>query len=1164
MPTPTAYTSPALISPPNVNPGMSPTRARVAPVTPPTVLPFDDIHARYKLEAEQAVRSATEQMTSYNAMMENTNREMSAGSALAHMQVQCDAKLSSLQLQQTAEIDRLRRIQEDAAREHELTVRHLQQQHESNMHLLETKHKQEMTTQAARFEEYLQANLAKQHEEYSEAVNKMAAKHRETLQELEQRWAAKEASNEAGHEQQLARLRRDAEAQLRQIEGSFTLEQQQHREKDMKERAEQNRMISEKMHMVETKSLELQMQVVDLTSKLDTAAAQLRATEAQHARVKERMEHNLKDLMNSVEEERKERKDVEVTMRNNVQEANHKLQAAVQKHNNEMHEQASAYQQQIARLQAELHKVVDNEREREAEVQRKSRQMERDMAQFQEKLHLRLQEQLHALNLKHTTEMQNMQMQMQMDAKAQNTDNVRAIDKAYTEKIKCLELDSQQQLKEAMFEVQRLTQDLASQKELSALEEQTQKQMYSEKMMHMKEEYERELENKVQDLKSEYDMSLKKQDREFSLRLEQEKLAFAQQCREITADVQERDRELVLRLEEEIRKLTFQKAELEDRRVQEAQAAELTQEQIRADAHEAVMEISQSHIAQLKAAEGENAKLREEVELRLAAAAERYNEQLSGLDHEKRSIHDVVQGRIDEMHHRHREEMERLTQSTNAQLSQASNEVQRLKEHADQLAMQITAYESEILHLKMQLETKHLEACRLADERDSVIKDRETAFSTLSDKMQQQLAAAENERVLALQRIEEEKHSDNKRVLQEKLQLAGAHEKYMEAQREIARLQAVVDSQTRHIATMQSISSTRPSEDMSAVQEKFAIIEEANSRLRKQLEDAHVQMAQVRAGAAGQASAARDFSEDMHTRDRDLMAVTMEMADTQAVQRIYEAEQKHIREKNEMYESFQQQLQEAERVAQHQLSKVGEKFTQQMKQLQDLVTSLQQKLMTKDSQTRYIDQELKRAQKAIGEITAIHHAREQQWMAELQMSRGYKQQNMDLQAQHIQDNQKLIALQAQVQEAMASMYTAVHEGSPKEEIFLSPKSQMQLVPSVQPQVQAFLPQFPLLHSSQGLPQLPVHTSTPQKSKELQLFESTPTKPFHAPALPSVSGHEKLSKAQIQAQHEFSQQLANQQAAILKNQQQQTLSFLRSPQQAGLVPQTLSNSQVAAL
>ena len=278
-----------------------------------------------------------------------------------------------------------------------------------------------------------------------------------------------------------------------------------------------------------------------------------------------------------------------------------------------------------------------------------------------------------------------------------------------------------------------------------------------------------------------------------------------------------------------------------------------------------------------------------------------------------------------------------------------------------------------------------------------------------------------------------------------------------------------------------------------------------------------------------------DHVPHVKTPHPDILEAEMERADTHAAQRILDAEQQLAAEKARMQEHYLQQLAEAERLAQQQLGNVGEKFTAQMTHLQQMVSSLQGRLMDKDGQAKRVDMELRRAQKAIAEITLIYQAREKDFVSEahrmqitqLGLNDGMKQLQLEKQLQMNQDEQKLMVLQSQVQQALTAMQQVVGSSA---EAALSPKAQQQ---QQQQQQQQGLVAFP---STKAM-------STPSRSVPVQNvpMQSTMQSMPQSMSMPtqshlrstSLATHNSTKPNNILAQHAFSQELAKRNAAAAK-------------------------------
>ena len=252
--------------------------------------------------------------------------------------------------------------------------------------------------------------------------------------------------------------------------------------------------------------------------------------------------------------------------------------------------------------------------------------------------------------------------------------------------------------------------------------------------------------------------------------------------------------------------------------------------------------------------------------------------------------------------------------------------------------------------------------------------------------------------------------------------------------------------------------------------------------------------------------------EAAYLADRRGMEADLEKADTLAAQKVLAAEQQHMVGRQAQHDEYLRKLAEAEQMAQEKLGKVGEKFTGQMSQLQQVVASLQQRLVDKESQGKRVEQELQRAQKAIAEITLIYQAREKELVGEahrmqltqMGMTEGLKQLQLEKQLQHSRDEHQLVALQSQVQQALAGMQAAVAS------------SPQRTAPAAHPALQ---PPFGS----------PISLAPPPQAARSPL-QSVVTPSYAGPGAAILQG---VRSPTILAQHQFSQQLAKKQAAAAK-------------------------------
>eukprot|EP01061_Rhynchopus_euleeides_P027461 TRINITY_DN4463_c2_g1_i2.p1 TRINITY_DN4463_c2_g1~~TRINITY_DN4463_c2_g1_i2.p1 ORF type:complete len:849 (+),score=430.44 TRINITY_DN4463_c2_g1_i2:2179-4725(+) len=785
-----------VVSPPPLSvahiPNMSPVRRAVRSGTDVSVSQsqIEDLRRAHKQETERAVRSATEELSVYSAIVEERKRklgESNESGVMALLAAQNDSKMSALALQHTQELDRVKRAADDAARELQLTIRTMQQQHETAASVIEARHKQDLHHVAAKTEDHLQQKMAMQHEAHAINMASLSEKHNRALQEMEMQWSRKVESLQLEHSAQLSRERTDSQRMLQQMEGNYDNEVRQLQKQEQRERAAELHLASEKVHNVEAKNLQLQMQVVDLNSKLDVAQAQMQASAEQAKQSREGMEHNLQSLMRTIEEERAARQDTDVRLQQALQDANARATSDTQKHRTEMDAAATLHAQQVASLQGELQKLADAEKDRVATATQQSRQLEKDVADFKERLQNQLSEQLHTINMQHAQEIKDLQTELLQAAREQNEQNVMAVDSAYIEKISKLERGKQEQLQslEETYgernraletECQRLKQQVKAQKELAEMEQKTQHSLLVQKHEAALKELERDLTGKMQDLALETDGLLRKQEREAALTLEREKLAVATQCREFASQLEERDRQQHDKLQNEIDILRREKGEYELRLHHDLDNAQRQQDQQRGDFQKHLEAQGQAHVEQMRAVELENARLRSEVEERLNAASEKYNRQLCGMDSENRRIFEAAEARVQELADRHKQEVAAAGSDYKSALEESRREVENLKHQLEvsqsreagltsttqrleaEMSQMHDASDSRAVHDKEQQSKVDL----LEEEKRKLIAEREEAIGALNDKMQNQLKAAEEERLTMMQQLDKEREHSQK------------------------------------------------------------------------------------------------------------------------------------------------------------------------------------------------------------------------------------------------------------------------------------------------------------------------------------------------------------------------------------------------------------------
>ena len=434
-----------VVSPPPAPPvaAVVPVMAQVSPLrhrsgTDLSMAQLEGLRQAHRTDTERAVRSATEELSAYSVLVEERKRrlgESNEHASLALLAAQHEAKVSSLALQHTQELDKVRRAADDAAREMQLAMRTMQQHHETAASTIEARHKQDIQHLVAKSEEHIQAQMAAQHEAHTITMATFSEKHEHSLRDLELRCEQKVESMRLNLGAAVGKERDEAQALIKRLEGSHDVDLRQLQERERQQRLAEIQSATDKVHAGEAKNLQLQMQVVDLNSKLDIAQAQLHSAVEQAKQSREGMEHNVRSLVKGIEDERAARQEAEERLHHTMDDAQARGAAETERHRVEMSTTVELHNQQVTLLQTELQKLSDSEHTRVVASNAQSRQLEKDVAEFKEKLQAQLQEQLEMINLQHAQEMKDLQSELLQSAREQNEQNVLAVDNAYIEKV---------------------------------------------------------------------------------------------------------------------------------------------------------------------------------------------------------------------------------------------------------------------------------------------------------------------------------------------------------------------------------------------------------------------------------------------------------------------------------------------------------------------------------------------------------------------------------------------------------------------------------------------------------------------------------------------------------------------------------------------------------
>ena len=547
---------------------------------------LEDIRRAHRTDAERAVRSATEELSAYTMLAEERRRRAAGsgnaaasgaeGTTAALLAAQHEAKVSSLCLQHQAELERVQRLADDSARDLQLALRAAQQQHEAAAAAAEARRRQELQELAAQAEQQLAHKQELQHESGQAAVAHLADKHAQATQMLEMRWAGRLEKMQQDHALALERVQAEAQQERLQVEGTLDTDFRRLQAAERSERAAEAKASADRVHDAEAKSLQLQMRVVELTSRCDVLQAQMQASVDQAGQARDGMEHNVKAMIKTLEEERATRKAVETRLEAALEGAQRREVEAAEKYRHDAQAAAALHRQQMEVLQAQVARTEAAERDREAAAAQEARRVEGDVAAFKERLQAQLSEQLNAINVQHTQEKKQLQAELLAQAREQSEQNVLAVDSAYLTKISTLEKGAQEQIlaleqryqeKAASYEheLQVLRTELKAQQELSEMEQATQAKLLDDRHKNALRELEQGLKGQLQAAEEGAAARLRAHEREAALVLEREKLAVSTQCRDYAAQLQERDRAFIEKLQEEIQSTKSAGASVEAR-----------------------------------------------------------------------------------------------------------------------------------------------------------------------------------------------------------------------------------------------------------------------------------------------------------------------------------------------------------------------------------------------------------------------------------------------------------------------------------------------------------------------------------------------------------------------------------------------------------------------
>ncbi|KAJ9454578.1 hypothetical protein DIPPA_29835 [Diplonema papillatum] len=555
------------------------------PVTGPVphVREMNEIKDLYVAQAEHAAKRARDELTAYSSMMVDERRRFVDPATVTHATAQYEAQLSHQQLQHSSELQTLRKQVDEARMETAVTVDQLRQNHEAVTQLAIASHRDSMAKAQAEHEDNLQHALARQHEGHSMAIVDLSEKHRLALASIERHWMEKVEQLHSEHAALLNQIQASNDMRLKQLEGDHSLDMQFLQEKEIRDRAGQVSMVNEKLRAAEAATLHLQVQIADLTAKLEGTAAQLRATELQALQAKEGMESNLRGLMVAIDDERAGRQAAEARLQTALGDSQRRMAELTDAHRLEMQQTHDANARLVQALNDDLRRVQETETLRQMEAVKHSRQLELDVSRFEDRLQQQLADELHAINAKHAQQLAALQQDMAVHAAAQSEQTAEAASRVFAEKMRAAEAGSHQQLaaveadcalklRALEAEVVRLQHDLAAQKELATLDLQGCQQLLGEKHQRAMAEARGEFEARLQGLAADADAACRKRERDLLLHNETEKLAAVAQCRTHATEVQLRDRHCLEKLEADNKQLAADNIALAERRTADEQA----------------------------------------------------------------------------------------------------------------------------------------------------------------------------------------------------------------------------------------------------------------------------------------------------------------------------------------------------------------------------------------------------------------------------------------------------------------------------------------------------------------------------------------------------------------------------------------------------------------
>ena len=829
--------------------------------------------------------------------------------------------------------------------------------------------KESILNTAVRYEESLQLAITSQQVEHTRILASLTERNKRSLDELELQWGSKMDNMRDEHSRQIHMLQTSNDTNLKQIAGTHSIDLKQYQEREMRERNEQIKAGEIKLHAAESANLKLQLQVADLSSKLETSQLQLSAIQDQGKLTQDRMEQNLKILMQSIEEERRGRQDAENRQQTSLKETNERVAELMEK-------------QKI-----DLAEVADTER------------------------------------VKHQKELSDMQREVMSSISLQASQNVQQVTDAYSERVRQLEqqlaareADATSKFKTSEMENRRLTQE----KELQSLEFDQQQRTLQEKLEKSLRDTERSYNDQLTRFATESKVALDAADRQAALTLEGERLSLMKQRTELNN-----------LLEDERSRWKIEKQSIENLRLGDIQAIEQKHEALRLEADNARRNMENSFQDQLKLAEEENNRMREEVELRLQNAAERHNQQLAQIEEGRRSSEMEAERKVRDAFDQCNLKMKEIESAYNSagldlnqQMERSKLEGENHRLESDQAKAKSRTAEMEMTSLKIQLDKAEMalsdarnQLKRLTLEKEAYVRDKDHELKQVAEAVSQQLKAADADKATLKSQLEDLNDINQKIAFSERKKLddeLGA--RLGNADAKVFSLEQQLQESEKYRISMQQFE-LDSKQLIDNLREKLSIAETANGRLRLLQEDEK----QVLMGDAAH-QMMQQKSEYLSAQQ--MLEANIERMDTDAVKRLFETEQRNTEEKKEMErvaqlqmlkvgEKFQQQIQGLQQIATALQQRLVEKDGQ-TKRVSDELIRAQRAI----SEITMIYQQREKEY-----IEALHSAQ----VTQIGLNDGIRQAHLESQIQRSQDEQKLQVLQGQVQQAMTAMHKAVDD-----------------------------------------------------------------------------------------------------------------------------------------